>query len=134
MTNHDSQITNGIVGRNEGGSVRKAFTGLAVVAVTGLIVVSVILLGRSESVAPPGGGSSGAREIFYVTNSAGNDVTVVDAATHRVIGSIETGVTPHGLVASPDGRRIYITGETDHDVVAIETATPKVLWKALVGD
>ena len=72
---------------------------LAVVAVTGLIVVSVIILGRSESVAPPGKGSSGAREILYVTNSAGNDVTVVDAATHRVIGSIETGVTLHGLVA-----------------------------------
>ena len=59
---------------------------------------------------------------------------MVDAETHRVIGSIETGTTPHGLVASPDGRRIYITGETDDDVVAIDTATSKVLWKAPVGE
>ena len=113
--------------------MRKPFTGLAVL-VAGLIVVSLMVLGRSEGVAPAAEGSGGAREILYVTNSAGDDVTVVDAATHRVIGSIETGVTPHGLVASPDGRRIYITGETDDDVVAIDTTTSKVLWKALVGD
>ena len=112
--------------------MRKPFTGLAVL-VAGLIVVSLIVLGRSQGVAPVAEGTS-AREILYVTNSAGDDVTVVDAATHRVIGSIETGVTPHGLVASPDGRRIYVTGETDDDVVAIETATSKVLWKAPVGD
>jgi YVTN family beta-propeller protein len=113
--------------------VRKPFTGLAVL-VAGLIVVSLMILARTEGVVPAQEGSSGAREILYVTNSAGDDVTVVDAATHRVIGSIETGVTPHGLVASPDGRRIYITGETDDDVVAIDTATSKVLWKAVVGD
>lgn len=82
---------------------------------------------------PVSGDEHSAREILYVTNSAGNDVTVIDAATHRVIGSIETGPTPHGLVASPDGRRIYITGETDDDLVAIDTATSTVLWKAPVG-
>ena len=113
--------------------MRKPFTGLAVL-VAGLIVVSLMILGRTEGVAPAQQGSGGPREILYVTNSAGDDVTVVDAATHRVIGSIETGVTPHGLVASPDGRRIYITGETDDDVVAIDTTTSKVVWKALVGD
>jgi YVTN family beta-propeller protein len=69
-----------------------------------------------------------------VANSGGDDVTVVDAATHRVIGSIETGPTPHGLIASHDSRYIYITGETDDDVVAVDTTTSKVLWKARVGD
>jgi YVTN family beta-propeller protein len=113
--------------------VRRPFTGLAVV-VTGFIVVSLIILGRTESVAPAADAGSRARQILYVTNSAGDDVTVVDAETHRVIGSIETGTTPHGLVASPDGRRIYVTGETDDDVVAVDTTTAKVLWKAPVGE
>jgi YVTN family beta-propeller protein len=113
--------------------VRRPFTGLAV-AVTGLIILSLIILGRTESAPPAAASESRPRQILYVTNSAGNDVTVVDAETHRVIGSIETGTTPHGLVGSPDGRRIYITGETDDDVVAIDTTTSQVLWKTPVGE
>ncbi len=113
--------------------MRRPFTGLALV-VSGLIVLSLIVLGRTERVPQADEGGSRERQILYVTNSAGDDVTLVDAKTHRVIGSIETGTTPHGLVASPDGRRIYITGETDDDVVAIDTATAKVLWKAPVGE
>lgn len=108
-------------------------TGVALL-VTGLIVLSLIILGRTVRVAQVDESGSRARRILYVTNSAGDDVTLVDAETHRVIGSIETGTTPHGLVASPDGRRIYITGETDDDVVAVDTTTAKVLWKAPVGE
>ena len=115
------------------GGVRRPFTGLALVA-TGLIVLSLIILGQTERAAQVDEGGSRARQILYVTNSAGDDVTLVDAGTHRVIGSIETGTTPHGLVASPDGRRIYVTGETDDDVVAIDTTTATVLWKAPVGE
>ena len=74
------------------------------------------------------------RPILYVTNSGGNDVTLVDVATNKVIGSIETGSTPHGLEASPDGRVVYISGETDDDIVAVDTATSRVIWKASVGD
>jgi YVTN family beta-propeller protein len=99
-----------------------------------LVVLLLIILGQTDRAAQGGEDGRGARQILYVTNSAGDDVTVVDAETHRVIGSIETGTTPHGLVASPDGRRIYITGETDDDVVAIDTTTATVLWKAPVGE
>ena len=113
--------------------MRRRFTGVALLG-TGLIVLSLIILGRTVRVAPVDEGGSRARRILYVTNSAGDDVTLVDADTHRVIGSIETGTTPHGLVASPDGRRIYVTGETDDDVVAVDTTTAKVLWKAPVGE
>ncbi|MBI3666948.1 MAG: TIM barrel protein [Acidobacteria bacterium] len=77
--------------------------------------------------------SSGAREILYVTNSGGDDVTLVDAATRQTIGSIRTGPTPHGLEAAPDGSRVYVSGETDNDIVAIDTATSSILWKALLG-
>src|SRR5213594_3325267 len=80
------------------------------------------------------GPCAASRAILYVTNSGGNDVTLVDVAANNTIGSIETGSTPHGLEASPDGTRVYISGETDDDIVAIETATSKVLWKAKIGD
>ncbi|MBI3695255.1 MAG: TIM barrel protein [Acidobacteria bacterium] len=74
------------------------------------------------------------RAILYVTNSGGNDVTLVDVATNKTIGNIETGDTPHGLEASADGRRVYVSGETDDDIVAIDTATSTVQWKAKIGD
>lgn len=74
------------------------------------------------------------RAILYVTNSAGDDVTLVDVATHKVIGSIRTGPTPHGIEASPDGTRLYISGETDDDIIAIDTTTSTILWRAAIGD
>lgn len=74
------------------------------------------------------------RAILYVTNSGGDDVTVVDVATHRAIGSIPTGSAPHGLEAATDGTRIYVSGETDDDIVAVDTSTSTVLWRAYVGD
>ncbi|MDA2939317.1 TIM barrel protein, partial [Acidobacteria bacterium AH-259-A15] len=88
------------------------------------------VLGGASSAAP---GKSG-RDILYVTNSGGNDVTLVDVATLKPIGSIETGSTPHGLEASPDGSRLYVSGETDDDIVVIDTATSTVLWRAYIGD
>lgn len=91
--------------------------------------VSACLLSEAGAFAAQSG-----RAILYVTNSAGNDVTLVDVATFRVIGNIETGPAPHGLEASPDGSRVYVSGETDDDIVAIDTATSTVLWKAPIGD
>ena len=73
------------------------------------------------------------RPILYVTNSGGDDITLVDVATHKAIGSIQTGPTPHGLEASPDGSRVYVSGETDDDIVAVDTATSRVLWKVPIS-
>jgi len=78
--------------------------------------------------------AAGGRAILYVTNSGGDDVTLVDVVTGKVIGSIQTGSTPHGLEASPDGSRVYVSGETDDDIVAIDTAASTVLWKAPIAD
>ena len=36
------------------------------------------------------------RQKLYITNSAGNDVTVVDTVTNKVIKTIEVGPHPHG--------------------------------------
>lgn len=78
-------------------------------------------------------GTAHAREILYVTNSGGADVTLVDVATNKVIGTIATGPTPHGIAVSPDGSRIYVSRETDNDLIAIDTATSKIVWEAPVG-
>src|SRR5260370_616850 len=48
---------------------------------------------------------------LYVTNSAGNDVTVIDAATHKPIGRIEVGPNPHGIAVPASQDVIYVTIE-----------------------
>jgi YVTN family beta-propeller protein len=46
------------------------------------------------------------------TNSAGDDVDVIDPATNKVVGVISDIELAHGVVGSPDGTRIYITNES----------------------
>jgi YVTN family beta-propeller protein len=48
---------------------------------------------------------------LYVTNSAGNDVTVIDAATNKPIGRIEVGPNPHGIAVPASQDVIYVTIE-----------------------
>ena len=47
----------------------------------------------------------------YVTNSEGDDLTVIDAGTFKVLGSIKVGDRPHGLTPSPDGHILYVSIE-----------------------
>src|SRR6267142_964879 len=37
------------------------------------------------------------RQKLYITNSAGNDITIADTLTNKVIGRIEVGAKPHGI-------------------------------------
>ena len=41
------------------------------------------------------------RALLYVDNTAGDEITMIDAATNRVVGNIGSGPAPHGLVTSP---------------------------------
>ena len=52
------------------------------------------------------------RQKLYITNSAGDDVTVVDVATNKVIATVEVGPHPHGIAvpASQDLVLISIEG------------------------
>ena len=46
------------------------------------------------------------RHKLYITNSAGDDVTVVDTATNKQIGRIIVGKSPHGI-AVPEAPGLY---------------------------
>jgi YVTN family beta-propeller protein len=48
---------------------------------------------------------------LYVTNSTGNDVTVIDVATNKPIGRIEVGPNPHGIAVPASQDVIYVTIE-----------------------
>src|SRR5271163_1988282 len=57
------------------------------------------------------GADSPARQKLYVTNSAGDDVTIVDPATNKPIGRIEVGPHPHGIAVPAAQDVVYVTIE-----------------------
>jgi YVTN family beta-propeller protein len=69
----------------------------------------------------------------YVTNSKGDDVTVIDAATMKVVGSIKIGDNPHGLITSPDRRTLYVSVEGTDELVSVDIASYQVTARVKVG-
>jgi YVTN family beta-propeller protein len=62
------------------------------------------------------------------TNSAGDNVHVIDPATNKVVGVIEGIEVNHGVGAAPDGSRIYIS-EAESTLDVIDAKTLKVMKK-----
>jgi len=44
----------------------------------------------------------------WVTNEKGGDVTVIDGASLKVVGTVPVGKRPRGIHASPDGSKVYV--------------------------
>lgn len=57
------------------------------------------------------------------SNSAGDNIDIIDPAQNKVIGTIEGIEVPHGLVISPDAARIYVTNEARHTLDVVNAAT-----------
>ncbi len=70
---------------------------------------------------------SGRMMKLYVTNSAGDDITVIDLNAMRVVGDIRVGAHVHGAAVQADGRRLFTTIESEHTLKIIDTATDKIL-------
>src|SRR3979490_122001 len=59
----------------------------------------------------------------YVTNSAGNNIHVIDPATNKVVQVINGVEAAHGIDFSPDGQRVYVSNEAARTLHVI--ATPR---------
>jgi YVTN family beta-propeller protein len=60
------------------------------------------------------------------TNSAGDNVHVIDAATDKVVGEINGIEVNHGVTAAPDGKRYYFTNEAETTLDVVDAKTLKV--------
>jgi YVTN family beta-propeller protein len=65
--------------------------------------------------------------LLYVGNSRGDDVSVVDLASQKVIGDITVGPRVHGVAVTTDGRRLFTTSEVDHSLIISDTETHKII-------
>lgn len=68
--------------------------------------------------------------LIYVTCENSAVVAVIDRASNKVVGAIDSGSTnAHRLIISPDGKRIYTDNEEDAEVSVIDLPNRKLLGK-----
>jgi YVTN family beta-propeller protein len=60
------------------------------------------------------------------TNSAGDDVSIIDPATNKVVGTINGIEVSHGAAAAPDGSHYYISNEAESTLDVVDPKTLKV--------
>jgi YVTN family beta-propeller protein len=87
-------------------------------------VVAAMFLG-TLSLSAAGEGDNRKVRIIQ-TNSAGDNVHVIDPATNKVVGVIEGIEVNHGVGAAPDGSRIYISDEAMSTLDVVDAKTLKV--------
>ena len=63
------------------------------------------------------------------TNSAGDNVDIIDPVTNKIVGEITGIEVNHGAAAAPDGSRIYISNEADSTLDVVDGKTLKVTNK-----
>ena len=86
-----------------------------------LVAVTVLLL-------PMTAAAQGTVRIVQ-TNSAGDNVHIIDPATNTVVGEITGIERAHGATPTPDGRWLYVANESDDTVDVVDMAMLKVAKK-----
>src|SRR5262245_23110975 len=60
------------------------------------------------------------------TNSAGDNIHLIDPATNTIVGEITGIEVNHGAAAAPDGGRFYFTDEAGHTLDVVDGKTRAV--------
>ena len=63
------------------------------------------------------------------TNSAGDNIHLIDPATNKVVAIISGVEVNHGAAVSPDGSRFYFSNEADHTLDVVDGRSLKVVKK-----
>ena len=68
------------------------------------------------------------------TNSAGDNVHIIDPVTNEVVGEIQGIERAHGAAPSPDGKALYVANESDDTIDVVDVAMLKVVKQVeLIG-
>jgi YVTN family beta-propeller protein len=70
---------------------------------------------------------------IYVANSGGDNITVIDPTADRVVAEIKVSKNPHGIVASPDGKRFYVSSEGEDVLDVVDRSNSRVIRRVPIG-
>ena len=77
---------------------------------------------------PPALSESAAGELrVFVTNEKSNNVTVIDAASQKVLATIPVGERPRGIAVGRDGRRVFVANSNSNNVSVIDAKSLQVI-------
>src|SRR2546430_8297981 len=88
------------------------------------LLVAALVLGHARA---------GAEVRVFATNEKSDNVTVIDAATRKVIQTIPVGKRPRGVAVSPDGRRVYVTNSNSDTLSVTDARSLAVLGTVPAG-
>jgi YVTN family beta-propeller protein len=77
------------------------------------LLALVPLAAALPAVSPLSSSAWAGTALIYVTNSAGDNIHVIDPATNKVVQEIKGIEAAHGIVPAPDGTRVYVSNEAD---------------------
>ena len=86
------------------------------------VLVVAVLLGVMSSAA------SGQTRILQ-TNSRGDNIHLIDPATHRIVGEIKGVPINHGAAAAPDGSRFYFSSEAEQTLTVVDGKSLEITKK-----
>ena len=92
------------------------------------LLAAALLLTGSFAVA-----DAATRSVLYVANSQGDDITVIDLATQKIVTTLKVGPIVHGVCAQGDGRKAFATIESEHALKVIDTKTNTVTDTIALG-
>src|SRR5882724_9288861 len=69
----------------------------------------------------------------FVSNGRGNNMTIFDLKTLKVLGLVDTGKNPDAIVYDPFSKRVFTFNGRSNDVTAIDGATGTVAGTFAVG-
>ena len=74
--------------------------------------------------------AAGAQTVRIIqTNSAGDNVYIIDPTTNTIVGEITGVEVIHGVAAAPDGSRLYLSNESTNTLDIVDTKTLAVTKK-----
>jgi YVTN family beta-propeller protein len=71
--------------------------------------------------------------LLYVASSRGDDISIVDLSSFKVIGQLKAGLRVHGVCVQADGKRLFATVESDQTLRIIDTESQQTIGTVKVS-
>ena len=91
----------------------------------GLAIAGTLLAALAIGASMPAANST--KPVLYVTNSLGDDITVIDLHTLKATADIKVGDKVHGVCAPADGKHLFTTIESEKTLKVLDTATNEIV-------
>jgi YVTN family beta-propeller protein len=70
----------------------------------------------------------------FISDMTGNELIILDAATHKQVKRMSPGKMPEGILMQPDGTRVYVALAGDNAVAVVDPKTLEVIKRIPTGE